>query len=264
MWRRSEQADLQPHPAVGESLLASRGQTDVTVFYDVRVWTSGMNAPPKTRRDQVLIIGNRIHSVAIDGAVDITPVAAMPQRWINGDRRILMPGLIDGHAHLSFHDITRLEDAGDLPPEENLLWTQYNALAMLDAGFTSCFSAASSRMRLDVVVRDEINAGRIKGPRLRAASPEITATGSLGDVRQMHQTDRTSIELISDSPDEMRRLCRTCVREGVDTIKINIGGETLTPTQDDIYTTMTEDEIAAAVQVAHSLGVFANFVGPGL
>ena len=31
--------------------------------------------------------------------------------------------------------------AGDLPPEENLLWTQYNAKTMLDAGFTSCFSA---------------------------------------------------------------------------------------------------------------------------
>ena len=102
-------------------------------------------------------------------------------------------------------------------------------------------------------MREEINAGRLVGPRLRAASPEITATGSLGDVRQLHagQQERTSIELISDSPDEMRRLCRVCAREGCDTIKINIGGETLTPDSDDIYTTMTEEEVATAVQVAH-------------
>ena len=83
---------------------------------------------------------------------------------------------------------------------------------------------------------------------------ETVEGGSLGDVRQMHQQDRTSIELISDSADEMRRLCRMCAREGVDTIKINIGGENLTPEQDDIYTTMSEEEIATAVQVAHSLG----------
>ena len=103
------------------------------MFHNVRVWTAGMSAPPKGRRDEVLILSNRIHSVAIGSKVDTAPAAGMQQRWVDGGGRVLMPGLIDGHAHLSFHDITRLEDAGDLPPEENLMWTQYNALAMLDA-----------------------------------------------------------------------------------------------------------------------------------
>lgn len=48
------------------------------------------------------------------------------------------------------------------------------------AGFTSVFSAASAKIRLEVAVRDAINAGDLDGPRLLAASPEFTATGGLG------------------------------------------------------------------------------------
>ena len=41
-------------------------------------------------------------------------------------------------------------------------------------------------------VQQLINAGRLPGPRLRAASPEITATAGLSDERQMHQ-NRTGV-----------------------------------------------------------------------
>jgi imidazolonepropionase-like amidohydrolase len=253
---RDKETGVQKLRPSGGSLLEPRvPPTALTLFTNVRVWSAGLPSPHSSAKmDEVLVEGNRIATLVLGGTVGVDQLIDDGARVIDGGGRVLMPGLIDGHAHLSFHDITRLEDAGDMPPEENLLWTQYNAVKMLDAGFTSCFSAASSRVRLDVVVREEINAGRLPGPRLRAASPEITATGSLGDVRQVHQEGRTSIELISDSPDEMRAICRMCAREGVDTIKINIGGETLTPENDDIYTTMTEEEIATAVQVAHSLG----------
>jgi hypothetical protein len=57
---------------------------------------------------------------------------------------------------------------------------------MLDHGFTSCFSAASAKLRLDVVVRSEIENGFLAGPRYRAAGPEITVTGGLGDERRDH------------------------------------------------------------------------------
>ena len=82
-----------------------------------------------------------------------------------------------------------------MPPEESVLFTAYNAKAVLMAGFTSCFSAASTRLRNDVVIRNEINDGRIIGPRLRAASPEITATGSLGDANRVHQ-ERESFGIV--------------------------------------------------------------------
>ena len=109
-----------------------------------------------------------------------------------------------------------------MPPEESVLFTAYNAKAVLMAGFTSCFSAASTRLRNDVVIRNEINDGRIIGPRLRAASPEITATGSLGDANRVHQ-ERESFGIVVNGADEMRACVRLCIREGCDVIKINIG-----------------------------------------
>jgi len=80
----------------------------------------------------------------------------------------LMPGLVEGHAHLSFGFAKRNSDLGDIPPEEHLLLTMRNATLLLDHGFTSTYSAASAKLRLDVVIRDEINAGRLAGPRSRS------------------------------------------------------------------------------------------------
>lgn len=124
---RDKQTGLQQlRPAPRDSLLAPKVHpTHRTLLTNVRSWSAGQSAPAADRRDQVLIVGNRIAAVAIGGAVE-EEGGEIHQR-IDGGGRVLMPGLIDGHAHLSFHDITRLEDAGDLPPEENLLWTQYNA-----------------------------------------------------------------------------------------------------------------------------------------
>ena len=80
----------------------------------------------------------------------------------------------------------------------------HNAKLLLDSGFTSVYSAASAKPRIEVVIRNEINAGRIPGPRLRAASPEITSTGGLGDERQAHLY-RQGLEIVADGVDEMRK-----------------------------------------------------------
>ncbi len=95
---------------------------------------------------------------------------------IDGGGATLMPGLIESHAHIGLadaasHELTRL------PPEEHMLLTVRNARTMLDCGYTSAFSAASAKPRLDVVLKREIEAGRVPGPRLLANGPEITVTG---------------------------------------------------------------------------------------
>lgn len=73
-------------------------------------------------------------------------------------------------------------------------------------------------------MRDAINAGRFPGPRLKAASPEVTSTGGLGDERQLHMYHE-SVSYIADGPDEVRRAARICIREGLDVLKINISGD---------------------------------------
>ena len=161
-----------------------------------------------------------------------------------------MPGLVEGHCHLSFVGPLRNQDLGEIPPEEHLLRTCRNATLILDHGFTSCYSAASAKLRIDVVVRQEIEDGYLAGPRYRAAGPEITVTGGLGDERKQHM-HAESFGMIADGPDEIRRAVRLCCREGVDNIKINISGDEFVSNARAEITSMSETEVATAVEVAH-------------
>ena len=131
-------------------------------------------APPFA--GQVLVEGNRIKAVAPQG----TPIAADGAQAIDGGGATLMPGLIESHSHLTFLDTPDLEGLGFVPPEEHTLRSIRNAKKMLDQGFTGCNSAASAKARLDVVIRNAINAGEFPGPRTLAASPELATTAGLG------------------------------------------------------------------------------------
>lgn len=199
---------------------------------------------------EVLVAGNRIKTVAKNGRI-----ARNGAEVVDGGGNTLMPGLTEAHAHISYTNCARLRDIGDVPPEEHVLITAEHAKLMLDCGFTSLYSAAASKPRMDIVVRNAINAGKIPGPRMRAASPEIVSTGGLGDERQLHM-HHTGIEMIADGPDEVRRTVRTMIREGVDTIKINISGDNFVRTPFGRQTSYTDAEVAAGAEEAHARGVW--------
>lgn len=176
---------------------------------------------------------------------------------VNGNGATLMPGLCEPHAHITYPNMLKLNELGDTPPEEHIFVTMHNAQTMLNAGFTSLYSAASSKLRTEVVVRNEINSGRIIGPRFRAASPEIVATGGLGDERQLHMYHQ-GIEIIADGKDELIKTIRTCIREGVDTIKINISGDNFVKVGHDGVCTYTAEEVKAAADEAHERGAWLS------
>jgi imidazolonepropionase-like amidohydrolase len=74
-----------------------------------------------------------------------------------------MPGLGDAHTHFTWNG-GDLDTLGTLGIEEHTPLTARSAQCYLDSGYTMCFGAASAKKRLDVVVRDAINAGTIPGP----------------------------------------------------------------------------------------------------
>lgn len=202
-------------------------------------------APPFA--GQVLVEGNRIAAVA---AAD-SPLALEGAAVLDGQGATLMPGLVESHAHLSFTDISVGTNLGNIPPEEHTLLTAGYARLLLEHGFTSCVSAASAKPRLDIAVRNAINAGDIPGPRLLAASPELTVTCGLGDAQLWH-IGQESFAVVCDGPDDLRRYAREMCREGVDTLKINVSGDTLLPRARSAQTVMTEAEVAAVCGVAHA------------
>jgi imidazolonepropionase-like amidohydrolase len=141
-----------------------------------------------------------------------------------------------------------------LPVEEHVLVTMHNAKLALDMGFTAAVGAASAKPRLDIVIRNEINAGRIPGPRLLAGSPELTVTGGLADDNQLDQP-HPSISIICDGPDEFRKTVRMLIREGVDLIKFNNSGDSFCyPRMAAHHNPMTEDEVRAVCETANNVG----------
>ena len=220
------------------------------LFRNTRVWDgSGAAAYPA----DVLIEGERIRAVA----TQLGQLEAAGAEVIEANGMTLMPGLVEGHAHITFINGARPTDLGDTPPEEHTLIAARNARLLLDHGFTSAYSAASAKLRIDVVIRDAINAGDLPGPRLRACGPEITVTGGLGDERRAHQF-RDSFAIVADGPIEVLKLARLCVRENVDSIKLNISGDDHTRTGVLPRTVMTEEEIRAGVTAAHDYDRLVN------
>lgn len=197
----------------------------------------------------VRVEGNRITDVRSGP----TPVETNGSVVIDGSGGTLMPGLVESHAHIGLADMTSY-DLTRLPPEEHMLITVRNARLMLDCGYTSAFSAASPKPRLDIVLKREIEAGRVPGPRLRANGPEITVTGGLGDANMLHLPyhETPTFAWIADGPDAIRRVCRLLAREGVDNLKLNLSGDLGTSSFPSEQTPMTEAEVMAAMEVARA------------
>ena len=198
--------------------------------------------------------------VAVDGN-RITSVAAPNERLPRAGREVidvagatLMPGLINTHSHLTYNNGTTVRELTGMPVEEHVLFTMHNAKLALDMGFTALIGAASAKPRLDIVIRNEINAGKIPGPRLLAGSPELTVTGGLADDNQLNQ-QHPSISIICDGPDEFRKVTRMLVREGVDLIKFNNSGDSFCfPRMAGYHNPMTDDEVQAITETAQNVG----------
>ncbi len=217
-----------------------------TLFTNVRILDCTGRQPFDGR---VLVEGNRIAAV-VPAAAGIAAPNAMV---VDGGGATLMPGLIEAHSHLSFTDVAQSVELGFIPPEEHMLKAAANARRMLDAGFTSCFSAAAAKPRLDVVLRNAVDNGDCPGPRTLAASPEMTVTSGLGDVRLYHMY-RENFAVVCNGAEEFRRFSREMVREGIDTLKINVSGDAGTPASPADTTVMNDAEVAAVCSVAQAHG----------
>lgn len=168
--------------------------------------------------------------------------------------RSIMPGLTEAHCHISFNNIVSMEAVVAIQPEDHALISLANAQRLLQRGFTSLYSAASAKPRLDVAVRDAINSGLFQGPRIYAASQEISPSGNLGDLDTNYLTLPRNIRftVTCDGAEEFTKAARLAARDGVDSIKVNVSGDRDWGHMhaDDRTTVISERELAAVVEVA--------------
>ena len=221
-----------------------------TIFAGATVWNASGDA---AFLGDVLVEGNRIAAVARSPGL----IPHSGSEVIDAHGMFLMPGMTEGHAHLSFESVASTEDLITPPPEEHTLLTARVAKVLLDHGFTSAWGASEAKLRLGVAVRNEVDAGRLPGPRIRAGSLEISVTGAMGDESRLHNP-RNGPSIIVDGPEEMRKAVRLCCREGCDNIKLDVSGDPFYPNTPADTTPMSFEEIQMAVDTAHAYGRKVN------
>lgn len=139
---------------------------------------------------EVLVEDNRIAAVSRNkNEIDRTGA-----ELVDGGGATLMPGLVEGHAHLTYpFSVDRRPIAGGsildihLPVEQATFVTAHNAKTILDSGYTSAYSAGGSTELMEVTLRKEIDGSWIPGPRFRAAGTEGVLASN--DANVHHTTD---------------------------------------------------------------------------
>jgi imidazolonepropionase-like amidohydrolase len=191
---------------------------------------------------EVLVEGNRIKTVALGGE-HIDPQGA---EVVDGAGGTLMPGLVEPHAHLTFPNSIDRKVPGFMPPPERHSYIiAHNAKTILDHGYTSAFSGGATRPAIEVALRDEIAAGYLPGPRLKAASFERALDGSrLG---------------IGSGVEDVEKFCREMIAVGVDSMKFILSAPgSIDPKRfDDLP--YDDSELAAAARIAREHGI--NLLG---
>jgi len=202
----------------------------------------------------VLVTGDKITAVG-PAATVIAPADA---KVIDLPGDTLLPGLMDIHSHIFLHPYNEtLWD--DQVLKESLAYRTIRAgkqaTATLMAGFTTLRDLGTEGAGdADVGVKKAIEDGIIPGPRLFVSTRAIVATGAYGPARK-------SYALGWDIPQGAQEASgvesiMTAVREqaamGADWIKLyadyRVGPDGTT------VPTFTEEELKAAVEVAHSIG----------
>lgn len=168
-----------------------------------------------------------------------------------------LPGLIDLHVHLAFSLTPAATiESFTFNPADYAVRSVGNAEKTLMAGFTSVRDLGSAP-GVSVGLRNAINKGLVKGPRIQAAG-FITSTGGHGDPTNALRSELMGnpgpdLGIVSGA-DEARRAVRQRYKEGFDLIKIATTGGVLSLAKSGDAPLLADAELVAIVTTAKDYG----------
>ena len=173
----------------------------------------------------------------------------------------LMPGFIDAHTHLTSEfnpDYNGAMLKGlQMTIAEKSIRATVNARKTLMAGFTTVRDVGASDFR-DVGLRNAINAQIVPGPRMLVAVHALGSTGGHCDDQDSFHYGLFGHESgpedgVINTADEARRAVRFNIKYGADVIKTCASGGVLSPTDDVDVPQLSQAELDALVNEAHTL-----------
>jgi len=202
----------------------------------------GTGAKPK-RNSVVVVKGSRIKAVGKEGEVKIPKKAKKTE--IDASGKTVMPGLIDSHLHLIGLKTDRfLEEQLVRPPELGLIKSAYDAVDLLEAGFT------------------------MRGPRILSAGYTLSQTAGHGDVhflpvewvdaRVSKRKSFLGMSLLCDGVPECMKAARYALRQGADFIKVMASGGVMSMIDRPEHTQFTLEELKAIVEEARHVDKFVT------
>jgi len=211
----------------------------------------GTGAAP--RAQSVLIAGERI--VAVGAAADAQGKGRPELRRLDAKGATVMPGLIDGHTHISF-DEPSSNDELFFHRRHGLaaITAAQNARKILQAGVTGIMDA-DSIFEIGIDLRDAIEAGIVEGPRISTGAYALWT--SIGGTAGALIPDRGIMGYgkVVSGCEEITTEVRRQIKHGADWIKVHVTGLVPRHPLRGEVKSWSRDELKLVCDTAHDLGI---------
>lgn len=167
------------------------------------------------------------------------------------------PGWIDMHVHMEQEtNPNRYMETFTYNPADYAFQSVRFSEVTLLAGFTTVRDLGGSGVNISL--RNAINKGLIKGPRVFTSGRSIATTGGHADPTNGYRRDLMGdpgpVQGVANGADECRQAVRQRYKEGSDLIKITATGGVLSVAKSSSNPQFTEEEIKAIVETARDYG----------
>lgn len=200
---------------------------------------------------------NAFITLAKDRILAITESATAGIPTIDLSKYTVVPGLIDCHAHVLGNQKDQSSASGlRMSSAQKALWGVHNLQIWLDHGFTALRDAGEDDLGYgQLALRDSIEKGLIRGPRMVSAGNFVSVNGGHGDADVLAPDQSLPMRPnIADTVEGVSVAVRRDIKYGADWIKLMATGGVMDPISDYRVEELSQEQMARAVEVAHRAG----------